>query len=61
MSAGDRNETGRPKDYVIHFIKDGKIVCGTKNIGALTEDIDNIDWPVTCKKCIKFIKNVTTE
>ena len=53
MSAGDRNKTGKPKDFVRHFSHQygADPVCLTKKYGYSTKDISN----VTCIKCKKKI------
>lgn len=41
---------------VTHFIKDGKVLCGTKAKSPATSDVFK---DVTCKKCIKKMQTST--
>lgn len=54
MAAGDRNKKGKPTDYVIHLVLDGKAVCGIKNPKVIvSEDIPGV---FDCKRCMsKFV------
>ena len=54
MAAGDRNKSGKPKDFVRHYgnqknhNKDYLLaICGNKRAGYVTDDIHD----VTCVKC----------
>ena len=54
MSAGDRNNKGKPIDIVRHFGNSdvySEAICKTKNAGYITDDISD----VTCKKCHNYI------
>lgn len=58
MAAGDRNKSGKPKDFVRHYGNkmNSKTLyliafCGNKKAGYVTNDTTD----VTCMKCISKI------
>lgn len=58
MAAGDRNKSGKPKDFVRHYGDQKRTdkdylmaVCGNKRAGYVTNDTSD----VTCIKCMNIL------